>query len=171
MKRTIFLGLALFAVCLFCWIPTAQATALWDIALTNQYSSDAPFSLVGQFTTATTAPLERNPEPLLSFIGTLNGHSVSLTPLGTDPSFIYDNLFFGPTDTAHGWYTEDAFDSGGVVIGGVNIYASGVLVGLFDTGESEALTGNITLASAVPELPAVVLVLAALCLLRPGVRR
>lgn len=158
-KRLLFAALILaIALTLGVMCQPARAAAVWDINLFNQYGSDAPFSLVGTFTTADANVQRGTGEQILSFNAMINGVQTSLVPLGVDLAFDYDNLFYGPTDIAAGWSTLDAFDYRGIVLtvpgDTFNLYSGGALIGLYATGASLALDGTITfdrLTSVVTE--------------------
>lgn len=170
------LAAAIAVFLLICWTP-ARAAAVWDVNLTNQYGSDAPFNLTGTFTTAD-ANIDRGQgELILSFSAMINGVPTSLVPLGVDPAFEYDNLFYGPTDLAAGWPTLDAFDYRGIVLtvphDTLNIYGGSSLIGLYASGASLTLDGTIAfdhLTSAVPESSMLYLLILGLFLLIPGRR-
>lgn len=158
--KSMSIGFAIGLFLLFCWVPRAHAEAVWSIDLTNKFSSSAPFSLVGTFTTADANVSHGQGEAVLSFSGTINGVQTSLVPLGTDPAFFYDNRFFGPTDNAAGWATQDAFSDAGWVFtvpgDTFNVYSASDLIGLYASGADLTLDGTIAFehfTTSVPEVP------------------
>lgn len=147
-----------------------HASAVWDVDISNSFGSDAPFALVGTFTTAD-ANIDRGfGEAITSFSGTFDGAPVSLVLLGEsicatatcDETFLYNNVFFGAP--APGWTIDDSFNSDGLLLtygvdNYVNVFSEGQLID-FDhhaDGTSSIVFASGTLsfdrfsAPAVPE--------------------
>lgn len=145
----------------------AHAAAVWDIELHSLYSSDS-FSLVGEFTTAS-----RNTDSgqlITSFSGTVNGAAAHL---GSSPAFLFDQMFYGPSDCP-GCSIDDSFDNSGLLLQAgdnfINVF-SGSSFPIADVLRGEDLDellvdGSITFdrfTSTVPEPPAGLLYALGLC--------
>jgi hypothetical protein len=136
MKKTL-LAFALLLVSVL-----AHASAVFDVNIHNRYSTDF-WTLTGQLTTAGTDYAQG--EPILSFTGTFSdiyelGQPVTLIPTGQtvcasatcDSVFLYDNLFFGPTNRP-GYTLADSFDSLGWLLNAgltdINLYSESDAIG------------------------------------------